>query len=87
MNSKIERGIVLKRLSQKMGHSGIVRERLCECGVYEMIAEYVFDADDKEVFDLAILKVEVVIGGEPIDILPTLSVTQRAAVEESLSIY
>ena len=87
MNSKIERGIVLKRLSQKMGHSGIVRERLAENGVYELIAEYVFDADEREVFDLTLLKVEVVIGGEPIDILPTLSVTQRAAVEESLSIY
>lgn len=87
MNSKIERGRVLTKLSQKMGHSGIVRERLCECGVYEMIAEYVFDADDKEVFDLTLLKLEVFIGDEPLDILPSLSVKQRAAVEESLSIY
>jgi len=87
MIDKKERGIAIKRLSQKMGHSGIVRERLAENGVYELIAEYVFDADDREVFDLTLLKVEVIIGGEPLDVLPLLSVTQRAAVEESLSIY
>jgi hypothetical protein len=87
MIDKKERGIALKRLSQKMGHSGIVRERLAENGVYEMIAEYVFDADDKEVYSLTLLKVELFVSGEPIDILPQLSPTQRAAVMETLSIY
>lgn len=87
MISKTERQIVLNRHAKNPEHSGIVRERLCECGVYEIIAEYVFDADEKTVFDLTLLKLEVFIGGEPIDILPNLSVTQRATLEESLSIY
>ena len=85
MIDKKERAITLNRIKQR--EEKLTRERLAEEGIFDLIAEYIYDADDDEVYSLTLLKVELLVSGEPIDILPQLSPTQRAAVEESLSIY
>jgi hypothetical protein len=80
-----QRAIALNRIKQR--EEKLTRERLAEEGIFEIIAEYIYDADDDEVYSLTLLKVELFISGEPIDILPHLSPTQKAAVMETLSIY